>query len=149
MKKCFWIVILALFITGCSLKKEKFVPGTLDGETNIKEISDIITLTIDEESVTAKGLSFTLTNNSDITYHLGNAFKIEKKQDDKWYKLKMDGEMMIALSLRSVDPGDAVPFNIEWWPWYGELPKGEYRIVMDFYELEKARYYTAAEFSIE
>ena len=57
--------------------------------------------------------------------------------------------MMIALSLKSIDPRDALLFNIEWWPWYGELPKGEYRIVMDFYELEKARYYTAAEFSIE
>ncbi len=149
MKKIILLILLTLTITGCSLKKEKFVPGTLDGETNIKEISDIFTLTIDEKSVTAKGLSLTLTNNSDITYYLGNDFKIEKKQDDKWYKLKMDGEMMIALSLKSIDPRDALLFNIEWWPWYGELPKGEYRIVMDFYELEKARYYTAAEFSIE
>ena len=92
MKKIILLILLTLTITGCSLKKEKFVPGTLDGETNIKEISDIFTLTIDEKSVTAKGLSLTLTNNSDITYYLGNDFKIEKKQDDKWYKLKMDGD---------------------------------------------------------
>ena len=151
MKKCFWIVILALFITGCSLKKEKFVPGTLDGETNIKEISDIFTLTIDEESITGESLESTLTNNSDITYYLYGDFRIEKKQDDKWYKLKMERSMAVTMDLKPVDSGETKPFHAKWLPWYGKLPSGEYRIIVGFYEYEKEdiKYFTAAEFTIE
>lgn len=151
MKKIILLILLTLAITGCGSKKEKFVPGTLDGETDIKEISDIFTLNIDEESVTPNGLSLTLTNNGDITYYLYGGFKIEKKQDDKWYNLKMERSMGVTLNLKPVDPGESNTFNFEWQIWYGELPNGEYRIIMDFYEYEKedVPYYSAAEFSIE
>ncbi len=151
MKKVILLILLTLAITGCGSKKEKFVPGTLDGETEITEISDIFTLNIDEESVTPNGLSLTLTNNGDITYYLYGGFKIEKKQDDKWYNLKMERSMGVTLNLKPVDPGESNTFNLEWQIWYGELPNGEYRIIMDFYEYEKedVPYYSAAEFSIE
>ena len=151
MKKIILLILLTLTITGCGPKKEEFVPGTLDGETDIKEISDIFTLTIDEESITSESLESTITNNSDITYYLYGDYRIEKKQDDKWYKLKMERPMGVMANLQPVDPGEAQPFHAKWRTWYGELPSGKYRIIIDFYEYEKSdiRYYTAAEFSIK
>ncbi len=152
MKKIILLILLTLLITGCSLKKEKFVPGTLDCETDIKEISDIFTLTIHAEGLTKTKMNLTITNDDDKEYYLEDWFRIEKKHNGKWYKLKMDNSLGSFLMQELYSPGESKTFNdFGWEPIYGELPDGEYRIIMRFYEPDKEdiKYYATAKFGIK
>ncbi len=153
MKKFILLILLTLFITGCGPKKEEFVPGTIDDETDIKEISDIFTIAIDEEGIKRTRLDLTITNNGDKDYYLEDWYRLEKKEDGKWYKLKTKHSFGSFLMSELYSVGESKIFSDfgGWEPIYGELPNGEYRIIRGFYEPEKedVKYYAAGEFSIK
>ena len=142
------ILVLIVLLTGC---------GKIENKFDIGEISDIevstnndISMSIKEGTLTNKGATIIITNNSDKNFIYGNPYEIEIKKDGKWHKI--DVKLIFnepAIILKSKESNE---IKINWNDGYGKLASGTYRIIKSVsYEFEKDNYQTfdiAVEFNI-
>lgn len=111
---------LLLSITGCSLNK-KFEPVEIDG----------IIMTIKDGTLTNKSARIIIkdTNEKD-KYAYGVWFRIDKKENGKWIKIKEIGnECIFDAMIYNVDDDGLLEFEQNWSCLYGELENGTYRLV--------------------
>lgn len=151
MKKIITILmcITVIFvITGCKKR---------DNQLNIGKKSDIkitkgdVTLSIKEGTLTKKGATLILTNNSDKNFSYGEPYEIEVKKDDVWHKINV--ELSFILPSYSLTANESVEIELDWEEGYGVLPSGTYRIIKDIdYEQTNGNFQIftiASEFTIE
>ena len=113
-----------------------------------------VSMSVQKDSVTAKGAVVTLLNKVDKDYQYGQEYFIQKYEDGRWYQVPyiIDdiGFEDIAYVLEKDSESE---FTIDWSWLYGTLEPGEYRIVkdiMDFRDTGDYDVYTlTAEFTIE
>lgn len=153
MKKIILIILLCgimfLGLTGCVNSKSE--PDTeKESDTIITQITDI-TLSIKEGTLTNTGATLILSNYSDKNIEYGNPYRIEHKQDGKWYKI--DVELNFTLPAFILKPYETKEIELDWEYGYGKLAPGTYRIIKDVdYEYETGKYKKiniATEFTIE
>lgn len=152
MKKVFLIILLCGFlslgVSGC-WKSEKGLD--IGGKSDIKIMQNDVIMTIKEGTLTNKGATLILTNNSDKNLQYGNPYEIEIKKDGEWHKINV--ELYFNLPAFQLLPKESKEIELNWEDGYGKLTKGEYRIIKDIdYEYEEGRYesfYIAVEFTIE
>lgn len=109
---------------------------------NISEISgEDIDLKIDikENSLTNKGLTMIIKNQSDKDLLYGNPYTIEKYDNGYFRTLKPINEVSFTLPAYSLKKNDSVELKIDWEYGYGIL-KGKYRIVKSFHYNENDNY---------
>lgn len=142
------ILVLIVLLTGC---------GKIENKFDIGEISDIevstsndISMVIKEGTLTNKGATIIITNNSDKDFIYGNPYEIEIKKDGEWHKINV--ELLfnsLGIILKSKESKE---IKINWKDGYGKLASGTYRIIKSVsYEYEKDNYQTfdiAVEFNI-
>lgn len=152
MKKVFLIIllcgILSLGVSGCWKSGKGLDIG---GKSDVKIMQNDVIMTIKEGTLTNKGATLILTNNSDKNLQYRNPYEIEIKKDGEWHKINV--ELYFNLPAFQLLPKESKEIELNWEYGYGKLAKGEYRIIKDIdYEYEEERYesfYIAVEFTIE
>lgn len=128
MKKTILTILLCgvmIFgITSCSSSEKedkKFSPTEIDG----------VSMAIKEGTLTETGVTVIIKDtNGKGTYVYGTEFRIDKKENDNWLKLKETGNnCAFTLIAYHVDDDGFLEFEQNWECMYGKLEKGTYRLV--------------------
>ncbi len=144
MKRSLKFIILMLMIlimVGCQDTPE---------EKQLKQV----TMTIKEDTLTNKGASIIITDlNDDELHSYDTSFRIDKKEDGKWITLEdIQGEIYSYGAFLEVNEDHILEQDINWKRKYGELSKGDYRLVKEahiFESKDPRPNVVYAEFSIE
>ncbi|MGM9876955.1 MAG: immunoglobulin-like domain-containing protein [Bacilli bacterium] len=150
-KKIFTILlcgIMVLGITGCRSLKNEFEVGN---RSDVKISQGDVSMSIKEGTLKNTGATLILTNNSDKEFQYGNPYKIEIKQNGKWYKINV--EINFTLPAFSLKSKESKEIELNWENGYGKLASGTYRIIKEInYEKEEGNFETfnvAVEFTIK
>lgn len=131
MKKVFLTFVLSFCLlfsfTGCGKSDEK-IDNTND-ENNIS-------LTLKKDTLTTKGATFIIKNDSDVEYTYGPEFTIEKMEDGKWKEITLDKPVSWNSVVYTIKANDDKEINIEWTSLYNELENGKYRLVKKIFKEE-------------
>lgn len=140
--------ILMLSFVGCKINKNNFDIGE---KSNIEVTEKDIVLSIKENTLTKKGATLILKNNSNNNIQYGTPYEIEIKKDNVWHKI--DVQLNFNMPVFVLKPSELEQIELNWEAGYGELDLGEYRIIKSI-DIEKdnetfERYYISAEFTIK
>ena len=113
------------------------------------KLNDIkgITFKVKQETLTNTGSDFTIIDNSKEDHVFSTDYIIEKKENSSWKAiLPLD-----RLSYDDIAYYDKIlNLHIDWKGEYGELPKGQYRIIKSFQGIkDEIKHYISVEFIIE
>lgn len=145
---------------GKHISKLKFGNSSCNSESVCGGIDSIMTnkiaLSLKDNTLTSKGATFVMTNNSNIdTYEYGNPYYLEIKKNDEWEKLETINQFAFTMETYGLKPNKTKEFKINWEYGYGELKSGTYRLVKDAFRSgdepidESEKIYLYAEFTIE
>jgi len=110
----------------------------------------LITLTIEEESLSPTGGSFIVTNDSDESIEFAEKYSVQILIDGIWHDIiKREGGASTDI-LFICEPGNEVSFGVDWSYFYGNLPEGTFRLVksITYSDIVKPDLYIAGEFII-
>lgn len=130
---------------------------TETGEKSLYEISAVTDFALSVEKTSPTGIEIKVLNNSPETLCWGSWYALEKKEDSGWYEVlptKLEDGAVIGWTseLFFLDSNETRNIEMQWYNACGELSKGDYRIVKDFFFDERDqddKIYTACEFHIE
>ena len=88
-----------------------------------------VTLTLKSGTLTNKGATFILINDSNITYSYGPEYYIEKYENNTWNEIKLDIPLTWNSIINTLKPGEKSEINIDFTFGYGILSNGKYRLV--------------------
>ena len=150
-KKILIILVLSmtiLCIAGCSTTNNDFDIGKI---SEIETLSSGITLSIKEGTLTKRGATLILKNNTDKSINYGDPYAIQIKQDNNWHDINL--EIAFNAPLWTLESNKVTELELNWEYSYGELSKGEYRIIKGI-DIETKdgtldEYYVAVEFDIK
>ena len=112
--------------------------------------SEDFSMVVDPDTVTPTGASFIVTNNLDSMPSFGTDYHIEKKGLLGWHKLMTQDLIVFSTgSAHALMPHAEGSIPKDWTYLYGPLPRGTYRLVMEFTNMEtRVSCYLGAEFTI-
>lgn len=149
MKKIAIILGMALLLTGCSEIQNAQDESKEPTPSTINITNDNVTLELKEDTLTSIIVTFILTNNSDEPIFYGDDFRLERKQDDNWYKVKSKDKLYFYLQPHQLNPDESIKVGVNMLNTYGQLESGLYRLVKGYrYNNSKEDLYVAAEFTI-
>ena len=118
MRKCFIVVEIDKNITGIT-------ENCLNKEYSFTDVS----LSLKPDTLTSKGATFVIKNNSNEPYLYGADYKIEIKKDGQWQDIELKEPLVWnSLAYKLIGRGQQ-EINIDFSYGYGELSKGKYRLV--------------------
>lgn len=147
------ILIFTFFLlNGCRFSSALNIGDVSEIETNTFEG---VSLKIEADTLTNTSAKVWVKNNTEFEITSGNEydFFLQVYQDNHWYSIKTGdrsntAEAMVLKGEQTID--------INWIDIYGELPKGHYRIVKEFFPWSneeslgyKNAFYLSDEFDIE
>lgn len=100
---------------------------------NIKENNnknEDISLVVKEDTITSKGATFILKNNTAEDYCYEPSYYLEKKEDDKWNEIVLEEPLSWNTVIYTLKAREETEIIIDWSiTGYGVLKNGEYRLV--------------------
>ena len=113
-----------------------------------------ISLLVKEDTITSKGATFILKNNTDEDYAYDPSYYLEKKEDNKWNEIVLEEPLTWNSVIYTLKAREETEINIDWSiANYGELKDGEYRLVKSNFRKSvspDSRYYSVyAEFEVK
>lgn len=158
MKHLAMYLILFAIVTAVLTACQQVNQVELTKESKVDENKSLnhIIMHVEEDTISSKGLTITLTNKTEEEVTYGNYFLLEKMQDDKWYEfppiLKEDEYGFTAIA-HVIEAQSQAEMQVDWKELYGKLGPGDYRIVKDMLvDIEEDTYETyhlIAEFKID
>lgn len=129
MKKMLSVVFSAIIITLCLAGcKNEMVPNEVE-------------LYLKEGSLSPSGAALVIKNNSDFYFTYGEAYCIEKYENDNWVQLPDPKDYAVITIAYQLPPNsESEEINLDWEWRYGKLSQGEYRIVKSFDKTETFEY---------
>lgn len=89
-----------------------------------------ISLLVKEDTITSKGATFILKNNTDEDYAYEPSYYLEKKEDNKWNEIVLEEPLTWNSVIYTLKAREETEINIDWSiTGYGELKNGAYRLV--------------------
>ncbi len=89
-----------------------------------------ISLLVKEDTITSKGATFILKNNTDEDYAYEPSYYLEKKEDNKWNEIVLKEPLSWNSIIYTLKAREEIEINIDWSiTGYGVLKNGEYRLV--------------------
>lgn len=124
MKRSIFLLstLFVFALSGCG-ETERFSRESTYKESNDKSV----TLSISEDSITSKGLTLTIKNNTDKDITYGEDYVLEQKRNDKWYKSNDEQSFTALGNVLEANGTDEQKVS------YSALEDGEYRIIQNFY----------------
>lgn len=97
-----------------------------------------ISLSVKNKTITSKGATFILKNNTDKEYWYGPDYIVEKNENEKWQEVKtITGEPLVWNAVAyTLKPNEEKEINIDWSLGYGKLDNGQYRLVKTTFKEE-------------
>ena len=113
-----------------------------------------ISFYVKEETLSNKGATFVLKNNSNEEYVYEPPFFIEKNERGKWIMIRLDEPLTWNCVIYFLKPNEEIELNIDWSiTEYGILRPGKYRLIKSNFRkslsIDSRAYYFAAEFEIK
>lgn len=130
----------------------EFAPGKTSTESDLVTGSiDGFTMTIDPETLSARGASFIYKNDSKKNISYGSMWHVEREVEGKWYFLvDMNTNGAWPAIQNWVGAGETIVDDVEFTGIYGILPSGHYRYAKRFAVGERGEdVWFAVEFDIE
>lgn len=94
------------------------------------EDNNSIMLEVKEKTVTSKGATFILKNNTDDDYVYEPSYYLEKREDNNWNTIELEEPLSWTTILYNIKANEKIELNIDWSSTsYGELKSGTYRLV--------------------
>ena len=150
MKKIITIILcvsICLFSAGCQTNKKKFDIGD---KSDIQITEKEISLSLKEGTLTKKGATLVLKNDSDVDVQYRNPYEIEIKKDGEWHKINV--QLNFTLPAFLLKAKETKELEINWEEGYGKLTSGVYRIIKSI-DIEEngiyQSYHVAVEFEIK
>lgn len=142
----FLIGITCFIFVGCNNSSLKLGP-----KSNHKINNEFVSMSIKEGTFSKKGAIILLKNHTNESYLYGDVYSVEYEKNGSWYSIKPlegMGFNMIGYTLKS---NETKEITMNWVDFYGELPKGNYRILKTVSkEIEKNKNISiSTEFMIE
>ncbi len=100
-------------------------------------VSNEIELSLKKDTLTPTSITLIIANNSktyDFIY--GADYGIETYTNEQWQELPTLNDHVVYSIAYTIHPNSSKDFEIDWHYIYGEIPKGNYRIVKNFNKLE-------------
>lgn len=119
-------------------------------EKKFQDIYSKTSLSIKKDTLTKTGATIVISDvtNQENTY--GTWFRIDKKIDSFWEELTpISDEYGFEEVAYLIGKDNKLEMNTDWSKLYGELEKGEYRLVKNLYDNDNNNIYLAVEFTIE
>ena len=148
--------------TGTTDMRKQYIVVEID-----KDITDIerncmtseysytdVSLSVESNTLTSKGATFIIKNNSKENYTYGAEYKIQVKKDGQWYDIELDQPLAWNSMAYSLISREQREINIDFTYGYGELSKGQYRLVKKVFKekdipVDETKYqYVYVEFEI-
>lgn len=104
-------------------------------------------LSVKEVRCPATGLTYVMDNQSGRELNFGQDYSLQEEIEGKWYVVEAKEPMAVTMQLLWIPNGSTDTYEINWETFYGELPKGHYRIVKSVAD-DKQGYYIAGEFLV-
>ena len=139
MKKIIFILLMLILFCSCGANGKH-----CDVTFRLPELSEI----------SGKGITVTESFVAEETEEISEKFIIQKRENESWVLVKpFDENKETAVSYFAKE-GEVSEFRIDFTEFYGELPKGKYRLVLGFVEPEESGKfknigYSKIEFEIE
>ena len=130
MKKLLIGFLAAILIVSIGCGGPKY-PWPVEKHTEEMENDSSVLMSVETDSLSAKGARFRLQNIGDRYIAFGAEFRLQVLQNGAWYDIDI-GTLDWTAEGYLIAPGDAFVMNVEWDLLYGELPAGTYRFVKDF-----------------
>ena len=142
-----FIEFIILGVTGCGINN-KFDIGD---KSNIESVKNNVSLSIKEGTLTKRGATLILKNDSDNAVQYGNPYEIEIKKNGIWYKINV--ELNFTLPAYVLKSKESKEIELNWENGYGKLATGEYRIIKSI-DIENEDgtfkdFYVSVEFAID
>jgi hypothetical protein len=104
--------------------------------------------------ISGKGITVTESFAAEETEEISENFIIQKRENESWVLVKPFNETKETAVSYFAKEGEVSEFRIDFTEFYGELPKGKYRLVLGFIEPEESgKYrnigYTKVDFEIK
>lgn len=94
----------------------------------IKDVN-LVTLEINEDTVTSENATLIITDNNVVAYNFEYYFEIERKKDGGWQEVERLNDRSSLLLGYNRNENNQYIFNTNWKNEYGTLEIGTYRIV--------------------
>ena len=153
------ILFIIIFFNGCNVIRKNVnevtnMKTTIESTFDISENSNIL---LSVKSADNNCLELEISNNSSNTIFWGQWYVIEKLDNKSWCQLQeieLEDNVVFGWEdiLYSLKGSDITTENENWSDYYGNLPKGNYRIIKSFFYDERKQdenIYVACEFSID
>lgn len=89
-----------------------------------------MSLLVKEDTITSKGATFILRNNTDENYCYEPSYYLEKKEDNKWNEIVLEEPLSWNTVIYTLKAKEETEIIIDWSiTGYGVLKNGEYRLV--------------------
>jgi len=103
---------------------------------NVEEVPklnevDGVSMTIKKGTLTKYGATVIITDTNKNKYDYGAYFRIDIKKNDSWEEGEKIGDAYFNMIAYTVDKNNKLELKQDWSNIYGELDKGQYRIVKD------------------
>ena len=119
-----------------------------EDEKKIQDIYSKVSLSIKKDTLTKTGATIIISDINEPKYTYGEWFRIDKKTNGFWEELKpIDDNYDFNDIGLTVGEDNKLEIDTDWSKIYGELEKGEYRLVKELYD--NGHIYLAVEFTIE
>lgn len=116
-------------------------------DANTRSI-DNVTISIKEGTLTKTSATVIIEDKNKEKYNYSSWFRIDKKENQEWKEVKVIDEEYAFTDIAYLPDEDGkVQINTNWKNLYGELEKGEYRLVKEVYD--NGNNYIYVEFTIE
>ena len=117
---------------------------------SIKRNIEKVKMSIKEGTLTPSSASIIILDNNDNPYAYDEWFKIDRKVNNKWEEVNQINNNYIVRDIAyDIRKNKKLETTVKWGDLYGELKKGEYRLVKKVYDNDGNDIYISTEFIIE
>lgn len=133
---------------------DKDITGIIDNCLNTEYSFTDVSLSLKLDTLTSKGATFIIKNNSNEIYIYGAEYKIQTIEDGQWQDIELDQPLVWNSMAYSLISRGQTEIHIDFTYGYGELSKGQYRLVKKVFKendtpVDETKYqYVYVEFEI-
>ncbi len=117
------VIVSCSLLTACNPFDEKSTETIVPFEDRLIDFS--------YETEPEDIITYTLTNKSDVTYLVGNQFRMEYRDDEEWYRVPYKPLTVFTMEGIIMPKGDTREFKAKLSMIYEDLPDGHYRLIKD------------------
>ena len=151
-----FIVLILIILGGVYFIKKYKVVNNISNNSNSAKLDltnnnvEKVKMSIKEGTLTQSSASIIILDNNDTPYAYDEWFRIDRKVNNKWEEVnRINNNYIVRDIAYDIRKNKKLETTVKWGDLYGELKKGEYRLVKKVYDNDGNDIYISIEFIIE